>query len=373
MSVRRIALAAAACVALGACSSDAPKPTPLVQFKPKATVRVVWRASIGSAERYLFRPAVSAGAVFAASNGGDLARFDLATGRQVWRVNVGAPLSGGVGIGAGSILVGGAKGEAFAYDIDGKPLWRTQVSSTVLSAPAGQEEVVVVRSGDGKVFGLDAKDGARKWEYQAATPPLTLRAAPGMVIEGNAVVAGFPGGKLATLNLQTGAVLWEMSVATPKGENELERIADIAGTPLVESDRVCAVTFQGRIGCFETQRGSQVWARAASSAGSPSADGTTLYYTEATGAVIALDKTSGASIWKQEKLLQRGVSSPLAFQGYVVVGDFEGYVHVLSREDGSFLARIATDGGPIMSQPVAADDKVLIQTRTGHVYALSIR
>jgi outer membrane protein assembly factor BamB len=243
-----------------------------------------------------------------------------------------------------------------------------------LSAPAGNAAVVIARSGDNKVFGLNARDGNRIWEYQAATPPLTLRAAPGIVLVGEAsVVAGFPAGKLLVLNTQTGAVLWETSVATPRGNNELERIADIAGFPLVESDQVCAVTYQGRIGCYETARGTQVWARVASSAGTVSSGGTTLYYTEESGSVIALDKQSGASVWKQDKLFGRKVSSPLASGSYVVVGDYEGYVHFLSRDDGSFVARIGTDGSPITAQPVSLDDRILVQTGEGGLFAIEVR
>ncbi|HWQ37651.1 MAG TPA: outer membrane protein assembly factor BamB [Burkholderiales bacterium] len=371
----RAALAAAlTAVVLLACASSGPKPAELVEFTPKARTKVVWRAAVGKAQRHLFRPAVLDGAVYAAGATGELARFEVETGRQVWRVNTGARLSGGVGLGAGQILVGSAKGVVLAYDPDGKLLWRSKVSSEVLSAPAGNSNVVIVRSGDSKVFGLNARDGARLWEYQAAAPPLTLRAAPGIVLVGeNAVVAGFPGGKLLVLSAQTGAVLWETAVATPRGDNELERIADIAGAPLVESDRICAVTYQGRVGCYDTERGRQLWVRPASSAGTLGAAGTVLYYTEEDGAVVALDKTSGTSVWKQDKLHARKVSSPLPFDSYVVVGDYKGYVHFLSREDGSFAARIATDGTAIVAQPVAIEGKVLVQTAAGGLFAISVK
>jgi outer membrane protein assembly factor BamB len=373
-SATRLSAALLCAAALAACASSGPKPAELVDFKPTATLKVAWRASVGEAGRYLFRPALLDGAVYAAGRDGTLARFDARSGRRVWRVDTGVRLSGGVGLGAKQILVGSAKGVVLAYDPDGKLLWQAKVSSEVLSAPVGNDTTVVVRSGDSKVFGLSAQDGSRKWEYQAATPPLTLRAAPGMVLVGDkAAVAGFPGGKLVVLNTQTGGLMWETAVATPRGDNELERIADIAGVPLVDSDRICAVAYQGRIGCYETERGTQVWVRPASSAGSLGASGSVLYYTEENGSVLALDKTSGASVWKQEKLFARSVSSPLAFGDYVVVGDFEGYLHFLSREDGAFIARRKTDGEPILAQPIALDDKVLVQTTGGGLYAITAR
>jgi outer membrane protein assembly factor BamB len=357
----------------GGCASGGPKPAELVDFQPRANARVAWKKEVGEAKRFLFRPAVVEAGIYTADAEGVLTKFDAAKGRRVWKVETGTRLSGGVGLGSGQILVGTAKGEVLAFDHDGKALWRSKVSSEVLSAPVGNATTVVARSGDSKVFGLKAGDGSRIWEYQAPSPPLTLRAAPGIVLVGEkSAVAGFPGGKLLVLNTETGAVLWETSVATPRGNNELERIADIAGFPLVEAERVCAVTYQGRVGCYETQRGTQVWTRAASSAGSLSAEGTTLYYTEENGSVVALDKQSGASVWKQDKLFARKVSAPLAFGPYVAVGDYEGYVHLLSRDDGSFIARLKTDGSPINVQPVALGERILVQTDEGGLFAIEI-
>jgi outer membrane protein assembly factor BamB len=167
--------------------------------------------------------------------------------------------------------------------------------------------------------------------------------------------------------------VWETVVAAPKGDNELERITDIAGSPLVEAGRVCAVTFQGRAACYETQKGGQLWARPASSVGGLATDDLSIYLSEDTGSVLALDRNTGASVWKQDKLAYRNLSAPLATGNYVVVGDFEGQVHWLKYEDGSFAARIATDGGAIAAAPKVIGDKVLVQTRRGGLYAISLK
>jgi outer membrane protein assembly factor BamB len=355
------------------CAGTGPKPAPLADFEPTHQARVVWRASVDKASRYRFSPAIRDGAVYAAGSGGELLRLDAERGRVAWRVETGSELSGGVGLGPDMVLLGTSDGEVLAYDLQGKPLWRSRVSSEVLSAPAAGASTVVVRSGDGKLFGLDPKDGARRWEFQATMPPLILRSNPGLVVvNDDAVVAGLPGGKLVVLALSTGALLWEASVATPRGDNELERIADVAGAPLVEPERVCAVTFQGRIGCYETAKGTQLWGRPASSAGSLGAGRSTVYYTSETGSVVALDKATGASVWSQDKLYQRKVSAPQVFQRWVVVGDYEGYLHFLSAEDGSFVARISTDGSEIAAQPVVVGERILVQTRRGGLFAIAL-
>lgn len=358
---------------LAGCGSKGPKPAPLVEFKPAVALQVAWRVNVGDAGPYVFTPALYRNSVFAAGSRGEIVRVDALTGKAVWRVNTKAPLSGGVGVGENMVLVGTAKGAVLAYDLDGKPLWQSTVSSEVLSAPQAAGEFVVVRSGDSRIYGLDAKDGSRRWEYQTITPPLTLRANPGVVIIENFVVAGMPAGKLVVLNLANGGVIWETVVAAPQGDNELERITDIAGQPLVEPGRVCAVTFQGRIACYETQKGSQLWTRPASSVGSVAVSDRSVYFSEDTGAVAALDKDSGASAWKQSQLSHRSLSAPLVFGDHVVVGDFEGQVHFLKHEDGSFAARIGTDGSGIAAAPKRMDGKILVQTRKGGVYAIAIR
>ena len=370
---RRVAAVALVLLFAAACGSKGPKPAPLVDFKPLVSTHVDWTAQVGESGNYIFTPAVYDGSVFAASSAGELVRLDAATGKTLWRVNTRAPLSGGVGASENLVLVGSSKGVVLAYDLAGKPLWQSTVSSEVLSAPQASGEFVVVRSGDNRIFGLDARDGSRRWEYQTVTPPLTLRANPGVAIIDNFVIAGMPAGKLVVLNIANGGVVWETVVASPKGDNELERITDIAGQPLVESGRVCAVTYQGRAACFETQKGSQVWGRPASSAGRLAADDLSVYLSEEAGSVVALEKKAGISVWKQDKLAHRGLSSPLAFGDYVVVGDFEGQVHFLKFEDGAFAARVATDGTGITAAPRTLGDRVLVQTRGGGLYAISIK
>jgi outer membrane protein assembly factor BamB len=177
---------------------------------------------------------------------------------------------------------------------------------------------------------------------------------------------------MVALSLANGNVGWEAIVAVPRGTTELERVADNTSLPVVDDRQACAVAFQGRVACFDARSGTSIWARDVSSIAGMAADARNLYITDDQNAVVALDKTSGASLWKQDKLFGRGVTGPLALGRYVIVGDFEGYVHFLSREDGAFAARIATDGSPILVRPVALDmSSILVQTRNGGVFAIS--
>jgi outer membrane protein assembly factor BamB len=290
----------------------------------------------------------------------------------VWRINAGERLTGGVGADRNLLVVGSGKGDVLAFGTNGAPLWKAQISSEVLAAPQVADEMVVVRSADGRIFGLDAKDGKRKWYYQRATPALTVRSPAGISIARNVVYAGFAGGKLVAINLDSGTVRWEATVALPRGTTELERVTDVTGMPMVTQREVCAVAYQGRIGCFEIGNGQVVWGRDMSSTSGLAMDARYIYVSDDKGAVHALDRISGNSLWKQDKLRLRNLSAPLPLGQEIVVADIQGYAHILARDSGAFIGRVATDGSPVSTNPVPLPDGgFLLQTRKGGLYAFS--
>lgn len=351
------------------------KAAELTQFQRRASLRVVWQGNVGSAGRSAFYPAVSGNTVYAGGASGQIAAFAANSGAGQGSFDAGMPLSGGVGHGAGLVLAGTAKGEVLAFEpSSGKLAWKVQLSGEVLSPPAGADGVVVVRTGDGRIYGLNAVDGKRRWVYQRPLPSLAVRSFAGIAVNRGVVFAGFPGGRLVAIALQTGNVGWESVVALPKGATELERVTDVTSYPVIEGAQVCAVAYQGRVACFDPLRGETIWARDISSVAGMGMDARGAYVTDDKSAILAFDRSSGASLWKQDKLNGRWASAPLPLGRHVVVGDFEGYVHVLSREDGAFVARIATDGSAIQVPPVALDlSTFLVQTRNGGVYAIAVQ
>lgn len=355
-------------------SATPQKPAELVAIKPSISPKILWRGNVGSADKQVFSPAVVGNVVYATGVSGQITGFDAASGKQTMRIEAGQRISGGVGAGGGQVLVGTSKGEILAFNRDGKPQWKAQLSGEVLAPPQVAEGVVIARTSDSRIFGLDVADGKRKWIYQRTMPALSVRNHAGVVVHRGAVFSGFPGGRMVAVALATGSVGWEAIVAVPRGTTELERVADITSLPVVDDRQACAVAFQGRIACFEVSGGTSIWARDLSSIAGMAADSRNLYITDDKNAVLALDKANGASLWKQDKLAGRGVTGPLVFGRHVVVGDFEGYVHFLSREDGAFAARIATDGSAIIAPPVALDmSSFVVQTRAGGVFAITVQ
>jgi len=335
-------------------------------------VRWRMRRDYGLMGNSILRPVLLNGALYAVNAKGKILRLDPDSGEQVWRVDTDVTITGGLGAGEGLILAGGEKGEVVAYGEDGKLRWKSVVSSEVLGPPQIADGIVVVRSGDGRIAGLNAADGKRKWLYEHATPALVVRSSAGGTISHGTVFAGFAGGKLAALDLATGNVKWEATLSEPRGTTELERISDITSPPEVEDDTVCAVSFQGRIGCFGAAAGNLLWSHEFSSDKGLTLAGKVLYAVNANGELFAMDMTSGASIWKNSDLAQRETAAPQVLGDYLVAGDGDGYIYAFKREDGSLAARRKTDGSAILEPPLALNGGVLAQTYIGGLYFVTL-
>jgi outer membrane protein assembly factor BamB len=376
-------VALAATLALTGCASDPfgwlfgskpPPPAPLQPISTPIAVRVVWQVSVGRGADAVFTPAVAGNRVVAAAADGTVTELDAGTGKEVWRVRLPTRLSGGVGADGRLVVVGSPEGEVIALDEGGRTLWRARVSSEVLAPPVLTGDLVIVRSADSRVFAFDARDGRRRWLYQRVAPPLAVRSPAGAVVRGGFLFAGFSGGKLVALALNNGGLRWEGTVSLPKGTTELERVTDVIGLPWVGEREACAVAFQGRVACFDLGNGNQIWARDISSSTGLGVDARYVYVAEERGAVSALDRTSGRSLWRQDKLANRNLSAPLPVGSEIAVGDFEGYVHFLGRDNGAFVGRFATDGSAVRAAPVPLGEAgFLVQTSNGTLYALATR
>jgi outer membrane protein assembly factor BamB len=367
---------AGAVLVLGGCSLFSGKkpsnpPAPLVEFTQSLKVHPAWTQSIGSASIFSFSPAVVDGSVYAAAADGTVARIDAANGTVAWRINAGMHLTGGAGSDGSTVAVAGEKGIVLAFDAQGKKLWQAQASSEILSAPAVGQGLVIVRSQDNRIAAYDAATGERRWAVLRTLPPLTLRSAPGILVVPQATFLSLPGGRLSALNLTNGGPWWEMAIGDPSGTTELERVADASGTPVIIGREVCAVAYQGRVGCFDAGSGTAHWVKPFSSGVGVGSDGKNVYAADEHGAVSAFTLDSGTVVWQNKQLANRVLTTPVVLGDTVAVGDFEGYIHFLSREDGALKARIRADSSPVLSNPVVAGSNVIFQTKSGTLIAVT--
>ena len=354
-------------------TKDVAPPTELVEFAPTVGVSQVWSRKLGSGvgkAGLKLRAAYDDGRIFASDSSGAVFAFDAASGAQAWRIELDEPVSSSPGAGEGLVVVGGINGAVVALDAgSGAQRWTAEASSEVLAPPAVGGGVVVVRAIDGRIFGFDAADGTRRWVFDRGVPLLSLRGNGPPLIADGVVFAGYDNGKIVALTLSDGVLRWEQTLAQSEGRTELERMVDIDGELATNGSELFAASYRGQVGALAADSGRALWSRDISSFVGVAVAGDQLLVVDDLGAVQALDVRSGAAFWKQEGLLRRWPGTPVAVGDYVVVGDFEGFLHWLSLDDGSFVARQRHGKDGIRAAPLAIGDIVYTTSADGGLAA----
>ena len=375
MALAKRASALALAAALGGCSmmpswltsgADKPKPAELGPNTALISVRSAWTARIGQVTLPL-SPTVNGNSVYLASNDGAVSQLDAATGRVLWQGNAGGPVLAGVGSDGKLVSVITQANEVVTFGAGSAPLWRQKLIAQSYTAPLVAGGRVFVLAADRSVSAYDGQTGRRLWNQTRPGEPLVLRQSGVMLAVGDTLVVGL-GGRLVGLNPGNGSARWDAPIATPRGTNDVERLVDLVGTVSRVGNSVCARAFQARVGCVDAERGGVQWTKPANGAEGLAGDERLVFGTESDGKVLAWRRDNGERAWISERLLHRGLTAPLALGRSVIVGDSTGLVHMLSREDGTPLNRLSTDGTPIAAPPVLVGNTLVVVTRGGGVY-----
>lgn len=365
--VLRYVLVTVLVVFMAACSSGPQKPKP-AELSPGVDllgVRQVWVSKIGEVSLPLDVRVVDQRVAVAASNG-TVVVLDTSTGADIWRFSLGSPLSAGVGYDGQRVAVITLGNEVVALE-SGREIWRQRLNAVSLTAPLVAGGRVFVLGADRTVSAFDGQSGRRLWQQQRSGEALVLRQAGVLLAVGDTLVVGLSG-KLVGLNPLNGSVRWEAAIASPRGVNDIERLVDLVAGVSREGAVICARAFQAAVGCADAARGTVLWAKPATGATGVRGDRDFIFGAEADGTVVAWRRADGERAWTQELLRYRNLGAPLAAGRSVVVGDGAGLVHFLSREDGSPMARVSTDGTAIVAAPVLAGNTLVVVTRGGGVF-----
>ncbi len=374
--------------ALVGCSSDddeeeAPLFAELTEIDELFSPEVVWDESVGDGvEHYFSRlsPTVAFDKVFAASRFGDAYAFDLETGNEVWHIDlsdindelgffddaVSARIAGGVVAGYNKVFLGSENGDVFALDAEtGELVWQAKVPGEVISQPALDSNLVVVNTASGALVALDVETGEQKWKTDQSVPPLSLRGVSGVAINSGGAFVGLASGEIAVFILESGQQGWTKEIGEPSGATELQRIVDVDVTPVVFGDKVFAISSNGNLAAIDLRTGREVWKRKYSSFRKLSIAGNQIYATDIQGHVYAINRNSGMELWSNLQLTNRGTTGAVSIDDYIVVGDFEGYLHWISKADGKIVARHEVDSSGIYVTPIAHKGLLYVQSRDG--------
>jgi len=380
-ALRRIALGTALVLVLAGCagrSKDTSEPpAELTDFEATLDIQRVWRGKVGGKSERLrlgLRPATDGARIYAGAYDGQVVAFDAATGEKVWSVKTEVPLTAGPGFGDGMLAFGTADGELIVLDAaSGAQRLRQPIGSEVLAAPAIGSGVIAVRTVDGRLRGFSAASGVTMWTVEQSLPTLTLRGNTAPRVAGTLVISGFNNGRVGAYELANGDLAWEVAIANPTGRSELERLVDVSSGLQIVGNDVYVVGYHGRAVGIDLATGTVIWQQDLSSYAGLGADLNNVYVTNDFDAVIALERNGGTQLWRQEALRLRDVTAPTRYANTLVVGDYEGYLHWLSPDDGSFLARDRAAGQRISAAPLVVGQNVYVQGDDGTIAAYTVR
>lgn len=339
-----------AALGISGCSSTDTfeQPVPVPEVDETVDFKTVWSRSVGEGHDgdFLYLAPLNTGdIVYAASADGELVAVDAETGKRKWKRQLEDRIFAGVGGDLERLYLVTREADLVALSReDGQELWRSALPTEALAAPQSNGALVVTQTTDGRVLAFDAAKGEKRWQYDGVVPVLSLRAAAAPLVGGDMVIASFSNGKLMALSADSGQPLWQYEVGQPQGRTELERLVDIAGQPLVLDTAVMVTGYQGKLALVDIRTGQEIWSRKASSLHAPMVGGGNIYLASANGDVIAYRGSDRRELWLQDALSWRQPTQPAMYDDYLVLGDYEGYLHVLSREDGSLVGQKDYDG-----------------------------
>lgn len=392
MELRKILLPGLISVTLlSGCSwfsgeEDVVKMSPLPKVENQFTPEKVWSTSVGNGVGEFYsnlHPAWADNTVYAADRHGIVKALDAGDGSKKWEVdlaektgffskNRSALLSGGVTADGEHVYLGSERAQVYALNSsDGSVAWQTKAAGEVLSRPVVSDGLVLVHTSNGILQGLDQNSGAVKWSVNLDVPALSLRGESAPATAFGAAIVGGDNGRVSAVILNQGQIIWQQRISQPTGATEIDRLADVDMTPIVDNGVVYALAYNGNLSALDLRSGQILWKREIGSVKDMVVDAGRIYLVDQDDRVIALNTEGGVTIWRQSDLLHRILTSPVLYNGYLVVGDSEGYLHWINTTDGRFVAQKEVDSSGFQTEPVVASDKLLIQAKGGEVYAFT--
>lgn len=352
-------------------------PAPLVKFTPTAKVVELWRANVGTGskdEALRFALGYDNGLVYTTDMSGDIDAINAQTGKPVWRTTISSNVVSGVGVGAGIVVVGTDDGQAVALDAKtGKQKWAVDIGNQLLAVPQIQQGIVIVKTVADSIYALDASSGRQLWSFVTSAPTLILRFGSTPQIAGDIIYSGMANGRLAALTLQMGLIRWQQQIAMPRGANDVQQMVDIDADPVLLSQHVYVATYQGSIAALNMSNGKPIWSHKLSTYTGLVADNKAVYVTDAKGYVWSFAAESGAVNWRQTKLRARGITAPISMGDYLVIADAEGYVHWINKQTGEFTARVAAQpANGFLSKPLVVGKQVFVLTNDGELLGYQV-
>ncbi|MDA7786932.1 outer membrane protein assembly factor BamB [Gammaproteobacteria bacterium] len=319
---------------------DIDEPMPLVAINNSENISENWKIKFsGTNDLGNFIPSFSADKLFFSDETGSINSYEASSGNLLWTIQE-SELSSGTASGFGVVVVSDKLGNVISYDQnDGSKLWSKNVKAGVLSQAAIDASVVIVKTSAGELIALDKNSGEIVWSYRSQLPLLTVRGSSSPVIDDDKVIATFDNGRLVVFQLATGFPLWDGAISYVSGTSELDNLVDADSNPVIAGSLIYAVNYQGNLNIFDQSQKRSIWKSEASSFYSPVITKGLIIVVENNSKIITYSNKTLEESWSSDEYLNRSLSNPISFKGNLLVGDNEGYLHIINPINGKTVGR----------------------------------
>lgn len=357
-------------------SDNSIPPMALTDIKPSKELKKVWQAKVGegASGSYLkLSPLLLNNKIITVDAKGHMQARELKSGKVLWQSNVEHNITQGVAGNESKLFISSADGALLAYSTkDGKELWQRKLKKSILNNPVISGNELYLQTADGTLYAFEATNGKLRWEYKLLTPDLTLYTTSSPVIWRDNIIAGYASGRIVAFDRKSGMPIWERQIAEPRGSSIIKKMVDITAKPFIYNGILYTVSFQGNMQAINLTNGQVEWTKELSAINDINTNGKHLFVSDTDGYVWALNRYNGRVLWKQKNMSMRDLSGVAYSDNTILVGDYEGYLHGLSPEDGDFVARTKLAKSGIRVAPQVKDGIIYILDNSGNLAAYSI-
>lgn len=271
----------------------------------------------------------------------------------------------------GKIYFVDEKGYLNAISIKGELEWKVFVGE-VFSPPKTSRNSVIVKTTDNKFISSNLIDGSEQWKYIGSGSQLYIRSWGEISSDDETIFSGITSGKVIAINLLDGSLVWENTFSPPSGISDIERANDVTSKPIIDTSIVYVISSNGKIAALSKSEGSVLWTRLLSSFYGLLGDEDHLYLAHNTGSVYSLSKDTGDVIWRNTDLLGRDAKPCILYKDFLIVSDYEGYVHFLNKNTGKIYSRFKFSDSNVSTIISSQDNSVIfIFYKNGDIFKIS--
>ncbi|MEM9668809.1 MAG: PQQ-binding-like beta-propeller repeat protein [Pseudomonadota bacterium] len=312
--------------------------------------------------------------------------FDIETGDRKWSVSLKSgsrrdkrSFGGGIAIASDRLVVSSGFGFVTLLDSNsGDEIWRRDLGAPVSGSPTVKDDRILIVTQNNEIFALSMETGDVEWSDQAIAETARVLGSPSVAAIEDLVVAPFSSGEVIAYLSSNGRRLWSDALTRSGRFTPISALNDIAARPVLNAGVVYAASQSGILAAIDGRSGQRVWSQPIGTVQAPALVGEYLFVSGVDGQVACMASNNGAVIWaeqlprfKKENKRRGRISyaGPIIASNRVVLASSEGDLIGLSPQSGEEVSRLDLKD-PIFIEPIAVGDRLIILTDKGRLISV---